>query len=44
VLAHRRAAHRQALGQPPDRRRPLVQQLEDASPDRLAQRVEDSIS
>jgi hypothetical protein len=44
VLAHRRAAHRQPLGQPPDRGRPVVQQFQDAAADRLAERIEHQVS
>jgi hypothetical protein len=44
VLAHGRAADRQPLGELPDRRRPIVQQLEDAAAHRLAESLEDGIS
>ena len=44
VLAHCRAADRQPLGELPDRRRPVVQQLEDAAAYRLAEGLEDGIS
>jgi hypothetical protein len=43
VLADRRAAHRQPLGQLADWRGPFVQQLEDAPADRLTEGVENRI-
>jgi hypothetical protein len=39
VLADRGPAHRQPLGQPADRRRPVAQQFQDPAPHRLTQRV-----
>jgi hypothetical protein len=44
VLAHGRTADWQPLGELPDRRRPIVQQLEDAAAHRLAESLEDGIS
>jgi len=39
VLAHRRAAYRQPLREPADRRGPLMQQFQDAAAHRLAERI-----
>lgn len=43
MLAHPGAAHRQSVGELPDRQRPGAQHLDDPASYRIAQRVEDAL-